>query len=124
MRLLKENYSVDELYIVAHSMGGLVSTKYIEDTNNLKDYPIVRKMVVIGSPFQGIEQESYHKLNTGKAIIDLKPDSHALLEILNNRNQFSKKRKFSISQGSIPSIKTVMELSPSRALSALEILFR
>lgn len=93
MRLLKENYSVDELYIVAHSMGGLVSTKYIEDTNNLKDYPIVRKMVVIGSPFQGIEQESYHKLNTGKAIIDLKPDSHALLEILNNRDQFSKKTK-------------------------------
>lgn len=91
MKRLKKDYSIEDVYIVAHSMGGLVSTKYIEDTNGHAEYPTVSKIVILGSPFQGIDRESYFRANTGKALKDLKAGSAALQQLYNHRRQFSLK---------------------------------
>jgi uncharacterized alpha/beta hydrolase family protein len=88
MKGLKDNFGVEQVKLVGHSMGGLVSVNYLESTNGNADYPQTLKFAVIGSPFDGIAKESYHKVNTGEAIIDLKPDSNALNSLIDNREYF------------------------------------
>lgn len=77
MTHLRKNYHVDNVNIVAHSMGGLVSVKYLESYQG-SQRPSVGKLVTIGSPFAGIFAEEYFKINRDAAATDLKPDSAAL----------------------------------------------
>ncbi|MDQ0215324.1 putative alpha/beta hydrolase family protein [Oikeobacillus pervagus] len=80
MRTLKEHYGINKVNIVGHSMGGIVSTQYIQTYKN-KHYPKVEKFVTIGSPFLGISRESYYKVNSGASVRDLRPQSKALKAI-------------------------------------------
>lgn len=88
MSSLKSDYGIDRVNIVGHSMGGLVSTQYLEKTNGNSHYPTTEKLAVIGSPFKGIDNENYHKVNTGEAIVDLKPESNALKSLVDKRESF------------------------------------
>lgn len=85
---LKNKYGVEQVNLVGHSMGGLVSTHYLETVNGSEEHPETVKFAAIGSPFDGISHESYHQVNTGEAVIDLKPDSEALKSLVKNKDQF------------------------------------
>ncbi|RLQ94096.1 alpha/beta hydrolase [Falsibacillus albus] len=88
MKELKYRYNVEQVYLVGHSMGGLVITQYLENTNDSHNYPVPLKFVAISSPFQGVTKESYDKVNTGAAVKDLKPGSKALQRLVDNRDRF------------------------------------
>ncbi|MED3654438.1 alpha/beta hydrolase [Heyndrickxia sporothermodurans] len=90
MKVLKHRYGINDTYAVGHSMGGLVLTNYIEQTSNKKRYPIIKKLITIGSPFKGIERKSYYKNpnNTGPAVKDLKPNSGALQALVEHKESF------------------------------------
>ena len=79
MKDLKQNYYIQEVNLVGHSMGGIMSLKYILDYEGTI-YPEVHKLVTIGSPFDGIYNESYF-LNIPQkdlAAHDLRPKSKGL----------------------------------------------
>src|SRR5699024_5865304 len=78
MRVLKIKYHIDSINLVGHSMGGLVSVKYIEDYHDPSQYPVTNKLITIGSPFGGIYDERYFQLYQNRGAIDLQPDSRAL----------------------------------------------
>ncbi|MCP3031852.1 alpha/beta fold hydrolase [Halobacillus sp. A1] len=84
---LKEHFSVDQVNLVGHSMGGLASANFLLN-NQEGNYPDVKKLVTIGSPFLGIGQEDYFALNTGEATVDLQVESNALLTMLNSKDNF------------------------------------
>ncbi|MED1420840.1 alpha/beta fold hydrolase [Bacillus smithii] len=88
MLLLKERYGIENVNIVGHSMGGIISTKFLLDHGNQLRYPKVEKLVTIGSPFLGIDQSSYFKVNSGPAALDLKPGSKALQDLWRKSNHF------------------------------------
>ncbi|TYS18685.1 alpha/beta hydrolase [Rossellomorea vietnamensis] len=88
MKEMKIKFNAPQVNLVGHSMGGLVSTNYLEQTNGNSEYPETIKFAAIGSPFDGISKESYHRVNTGEALIDLRPDSDALKNLVKNRGQF------------------------------------
>ncbi|RKQ16915.1 alpha/beta fold hydrolase [Oceanobacillus bengalensis] len=77
LRHLKKNYGVDTVNLVGHSMGGIISTKYTIEYND-SAYPNVNKLIVIGSPFDGIYSEEYFQVHHDPAATDLKPKSLAL----------------------------------------------
>ncbi|MCP3742101.1 alpha/beta hydrolase [Rossellomorea sp. BNER] len=85
---LKKRYSIETVNLVGHSMGGLVITNYLQENANRKQIPMTHKLITIGSPFLGIERESYHKVNTGAAVNDLRPNSNALLKLLRKSSGF------------------------------------
>lgn len=89
MTVLNQKYNVKNIYIVGHSMGGLVLTNFIEQSNG--QYPKVQKLITIGSPFKGIQRETYYQNvhNTGPAIYDLKSNSSFLRSLVTNRNEFN-----------------------------------
>ncbi|WP_226674862.1 alpha/beta hydrolase [Rossellomorea aquimaris] len=86
MKLLHHQFNVSNVNIVAHSMGGLASTKYLEDTTDSPFVPKTHKFITIATPFLGVTKDSYDQINTGAAVIDLKPESRALKELFINRN--------------------------------------
>jgi uncharacterized alpha/beta hydrolase family protein len=86
MKLLHHQFNVPAVNIVAHSMGGLASTRYIENTNDESFVPRTYKFITIATPFQGVTKESYDQINTGAAVIDLKPASRALKKLYINRH--------------------------------------
>jgi uncharacterized alpha/beta hydrolase family protein len=88
MEGLRTNFGINRVNIVGHSMGGLVSVDYLEKSRESSQYPQTLKLVVIGSPFSGIDKESYHRNNTGEALIDLMPESEALTTLVENREDF------------------------------------
>lgn len=88
MASLKEQYDVQAVNLVGHSMGGLALTNFLEVTAGDNHYPKPVKLVTIGSPFKGIEREDYFEQNYGEALIDLKPGSDALSRLVENRAQF------------------------------------
>lgn len=75
---MKREYQVDSVNLVGHSMGGLVSLKFIEEYLGQTKYPTVDKLITIGSPFDGIYNDNYFRINRDPATIDLKPKSGAL----------------------------------------------
>jgi len=89
LTVLKQQYNVENIYVVGHSMGGLVLTNFMEQSNG--QYPKVQKLITIGSPFKGIQRETYYQNvhNTGPAIFDLKSNSTFLQSLVSNRNEFS-----------------------------------
>ncbi|WP_052504389.1 alpha/beta hydrolase [Rossellomorea aquimaris] len=86
MKLLYHQFDVSNVNIVGHSMGGLASTKYILNTRDHSFVPKTHKFITIATPFLGVTKESYDQINTGAAVIDLKPESHALKELFINRH--------------------------------------
>lgn len=74
---MKKYYYIDTVNLVGHSMGGLVSVKYLEsyqDDTKTK----VEKLITIGSPFGGIYAEEYFQIHRDAGATDLKPGSAAL----------------------------------------------
>ncbi|UOR10384.1 alpha/beta fold hydrolase [Halobacillus amylolyticus] len=90
MWTLKEDYGISQVNLVGHSMGGLASTNFLLN-NQRGSFPTVNKLVTIGSPFLGIEQETYFATNTGAATVDLKVDSNALTSMMENKEKISPK---------------------------------
>ncbi|WP_188456076.1 alpha/beta hydrolase [Virgibacillus oceani] len=87
LRHMKTTYEIDSVNIVGHSMGGLVSLKYLEDYHDADLYPITDKLVTIGSPFDGVYSDFYFQINRDVAATDLKPNSAALkLLKINNKD--------------------------------------
>ncbi|UJL46934.1 alpha/beta fold hydrolase [Virgibacillus sp. NKC19-16] len=74
---MKEAYSIDSINLVGHSMGGIVSLKYLQDYEG-EAYPDVNKLITIGSPFNGIYSHEYFQIHRDAGAIDLKPGSLAL----------------------------------------------
>lgn len=80
---MKNNYYIDKVNLVGHSMGGLVSAKYLQSYQD-DVHPKVEKLITIGSPFGGIYAKEYFEINWDAAATDLKPDSAALRAIYEN----------------------------------------
>ncbi|WP_233880134.1 alpha/beta fold hydrolase [Virgibacillus halodenitrificans] len=77
LQQLKEKYEVEKVNLVGHSMGGIVSLKYIKEYNE-KAYPSVANFVTIGSPYDGIYSDAYFRIHHDPAAEDLKPQSNGL----------------------------------------------
>ncbi len=90
MYMLYTQYKVQQVNIVSHSMGGLTSTNFLEHNDGKLKYPLVEKLIVIGSPFKGITVPDYFVKNTGDATVDLRKGSPALQSLYNNKTQFDK----------------------------------
>lgn len=88
MKHLHQTYQVNSMKLVGHSMGGIISLKYLEDYSGLPNYPLVSKLVTIGSPFDGIHREGYFMIHNDPAATDLKPNSHALQALRTNKALF------------------------------------
>lgn len=86
MQHLKQNYHIQEVNLVGHSMGGILFTKYITEYEGAI-YPNVNKLITIGSPFDGIYNESYflNTMKTDKAAHDLRPGSEGLKTLRNKQ---------------------------------------
>ncbi|MFD1018590.1 alpha/beta fold hydrolase [Thalassobacillus hwangdonensis] len=87
MHSLRHKYGIEQVNLVGHSMGGLASTNFLLESDR-SDYPRVEKLVVMGSPFKGIEREDYFSYNYGEATVDLKPGSDALESMLKRKDAF------------------------------------
>lgn len=83
---VKQQYQIDQVNIVGHSMGGLTSLKYIEEYQDDSLYPTTEKLITIGSPFDGIYNPTYFQINRDAAATDLKPNS-AALQLLRSTKQ-------------------------------------
>ncbi|UPK52850.1 alpha/beta hydrolase (plasmid) [Bacillus sp. H8-1] len=106
-QIIGEKYNVNQINIVAHSMGGLASTKYIIDHNVTGGvrYPLVRKLVTLGSPIMGANTADLTQAlpsaidySSTPAANDMRRGSEALNELYNNRYafEFSNTRVLSI----------------------------
>ncbi|MFJ8529312.1 alpha/beta fold hydrolase [Bacillus sp. NPDC094106] len=62
-RLLKQ-FGKEEVYIVAHSMGGLLAHTYVQWAHEKKILPNIKKVITIGTPWQG-SPDAVKALNYG-----------------------------------------------------------
>lgn len=85
---LKTVYEIKQVNLVGHSMGGLTATNVILQNNRNTKLPAVNRLVVIGSPFKGIDQANYFLVNTGAAAVDLKTQSEALTNMIKHKAYF------------------------------------
>jgi uncharacterized alpha/beta hydrolase family protein len=90
MKFLYDFYGVRDINIVGHSMGGLVSTLYLQNSENIVEVPKPHKFITIGSPFLGVTKQSYRQINTGAAVRDLMPNSKVLNNLYKNRGTLPK----------------------------------
>ncbi|MEK4027656.1 alpha/beta fold hydrolase [Pseudobacillus sp. FSL P4-0506] len=88
LHTLREKYKFEEVNIVGHSMGGIVSVKFLEEYAKKTGYPFISKLVVIGSPFSGLKDRSYLNRNSGPAAMDLMPQSAALEKLFKQKENF------------------------------------
>lgn len=86
LRHMKQHYQIDQVNIVCHSMGALISVKYIEEYQDDSEYPTTEKLITIGGPFDGVYSHAYFKINRDAAAMDLKPNS-AALQLLRSTKQ-------------------------------------
>ncbi|WP_230856004.1 alpha/beta fold hydrolase [Virgibacillus dakarensis] len=127
MRHLKNTYHIDSVNLIGHSMGGLVSLKYIEEYQDPAEYPATNKLITIGSPFDGIYSQYYFQINRDPAATDLKPDSPAL-QLLRANRQAIPDHLAVLSIGStgdmvaVPkSVHTLKEIVPANQLTEIMI---
>ncbi|MFB1050241.1 alpha/beta fold hydrolase [Paraliobacillus sp. JSM ZJ581] len=85
---LKEVYNIRQVNLVGHSMGGLTATNVILHNTKKNTIPTIKKLVVIASPFKGIDSPNYFLVNTGEAAVDLKTRSEALKKMIANKEKF------------------------------------
>lgn len=88
MQVLKTEYGVERVKIVSHSMGGIVSVKFLQELYNPDLHPVTDQLVTIGSPFDGVSGGRWFTQNQGPAVYDLMPGSPALAQIAANHNRF------------------------------------
>lgn len=77
MKHMRENYSIESVNLVGHSMGGIMSLKYTMEYAG-EEFPAVSKLIAIGSPFDGIYDKDYFITHTDPAAYDLRRGSAAL----------------------------------------------
>ncbi|PWK13518.1 alpha/beta hydrolase [Tumebacillus permanentifrigoris] len=98
---LQGDFSTNYMIVVGHSMGGIVTTKYIEDTGGIG----VTKFVTMGSPITGskVDQTVHEKLLTTPplyalvrgievflpAVDELRAGSKPIQDMYDNRGQFN-----------------------------------
>src|SRR5699024_5062031 len=63
-------------------------TRHINEYQDPETYPAVDKLITIGSPFDGIYNQSYFQIHHDPAATDLKPNSVALGLLRENTNAF------------------------------------
>lgn len=88
LHTLHEKYQFEEVNIVGHSMGGIVSVKFLEEYTKKPGYPFISKLVVLGSPFSGLKDKNYLNRNSGPAAVDLMPGSAALQKLFKQKESF------------------------------------
>lgn len=66
--LLRKQLGIEEVYLMGHSMGGVAGLRYIVDNSFDLSLPKVKKLVVVGAPFNG---EVVH--SSGRTLYDLGP---------------------------------------------------
>lgn len=88
MQVLKKEYGVEHIKVVGHSMGGIVSVKFLQDLYDPSLHPEVDQLVTIGSPFNGVAGGRWFAQNDGAAVYDLMPGSPALAQITANHGRF------------------------------------
>jgi uncharacterized alpha/beta hydrolase family protein len=86
LKLMHHRFNVDNINLIGHSMGGLAATKYLENAKGKAFLPATHKFISIATPFRGVTKDSYDQINTGAAVIDLKPQSRALKRLYLNRH--------------------------------------
>lgn len=86
MKLLHHRFEVENINLIGHSMGGLASTLFLENAHGKDFLPKTYKFISIATPFLGVTKDSYDQINTGAAVIDLKPDSKAIEQLYHNRH--------------------------------------
>ncbi|WP_175991431.1 alpha/beta hydrolase [Bacillus sp. Marseille-Q1617] len=86
MKLLHHRFDVENVNMIGHSMGGLATTKYLENAHGQDFLPKTYKFISIATPFLGVTKDSYDQINTGAAVIDLKPNSKAIEHLYHNRH--------------------------------------
>lgn len=67
--LLKQHLGIEEVYLMGHSMGGVAGLRYIVDNSFDPSLPRVKKLVVVGAPFNGEIVDS-----SGRTAYDLGPN--------------------------------------------------
>lgn len=88
MQALKKEYGIDHVNIVSHSMGGIVSVKFLQELYDPLRHPVTDKLVTIGSPFDGVAGGRWFTQNTGPAVYDLMPGSPALAQLVAGQTHF------------------------------------
>ncbi|WP_197076601.1 alpha/beta hydrolase [Domibacillus indicus] len=88
MQVLHNDYNIEHVKIVSHSMGGIVSVKFLQDLYDPELHPVTDQLVTIGSPFDGVFGGRWFTQNHGPAVYDLMPGSPALAHIAANHNRF------------------------------------
>ncbi|WP_083566264.1 alpha/beta hydrolase [Domibacillus mangrovi] len=88
MQVLKKEYGINRVNIVSHSMGGIVSVKFLQELYDPARHPVTDKLVTIGSPFDGVAGGRWFTQNTGPAVYDLMPGSPALAQIAAGHTHF------------------------------------
>lgn len=79
-----------EINIVSHSMGGIATIKYLQKFSENRYYPKIKKVVTLGSPFNGIIDPKYFEIHgLDRATKDLKAGSVALQKMLKERIELS-----------------------------------
>lgn len=64
LEFLYTEYNIKDANIVAHSMGGVSSLRYLTDYN-IEDLPVIKKLVAIGTPFNNfVELQSNETLDS------------------------------------------------------------
>lgn len=84
MRDLKKHYRFEKADIVGYSNGGLAATYYAETIDNDPEVPILRRLVLIGAPFNDLDEVE----NAGDANFTQLLDQSAELEtyLVNKQN--------------------------------------
>jgi uncharacterized alpha/beta hydrolase family protein len=88
---LQTEYNIDTINIVAHSMGGVITVKYIEDTYG-SDFPRVDKLITLDSPIDGAVLAKRSKF-IFEANKDLAIGSKAIKQLSDNKELFDPQTK-------------------------------
>lgn len=91
IEILQSEYNFDTINIVGHSMGGVISVKYIEDTYGT-DFPRVDKLITLDSPIDGAVLAKRYRF-IFSANKDLAIGSKAIKQLVDNKELFDPQTK-------------------------------
>jgi uncharacterized alpha/beta hydrolase family protein len=108
INVVNEYYGARQVNVIAHSMGGLVATKYILDATSQHYKVRINKLVTLDSPIKGAKapkfKPTFSKLLPG-AVQDLTLSTPAIQNLLANKANFDHKveSRFSLNKGATDS---------------------
>jgi uncharacterized alpha/beta hydrolase family protein len=108
INVVNEYYGARQVNVIAHSMGGLVATKYILDATSQHYKVRINKLVTLDSPIKGAKapkfKPTFSKLLPG-AVQDLTLSTPAIQNLLANKANFDHKveSSFSLNKGATDS---------------------